>query len=298
MDIRLGCLQKNIDPELARVFQATNQFLGSFGALRTSLSWRLLPNPRWNKAYREAQDNLDILLDFGKKHIQTAKYNYETGKTDTDQISILKKMVRRCDSESSYPLVMALDMIFGGIDTTGNTIGFLMYHLAANPDKQEILRKECLSIGPNLNVKNLNELCYLKACIQETFRLTPTISMLVRMLQENVTLQGYEIPKDTLAIWSTLIFQEQFTNHDKFLPERWLKGQCPKISPYSVRPFSHGPRMCIGKRFAELEMLIVVHKLMTNFEIKWANKEPLTISQVLLNVPDQSLKFQFKDLNI
>jgi cytochrome P450 len=56
--------------------------------------------------------------------------------------------------------------------------------------------------------------------------------------------------------------------------------------------------MCIGKRFAELEMLIVVHKLMTNFEIKWANKEPLTISQVLLNVPDQSLKFQFKDLNI
>ena len=28
MDIRLGCLQKNIDPELARVFQATNQFLG------------------------------------------------------------------------------------------------------------------------------------------------------------------------------------------------------------------------------------------------------------------------------
>ena len=81
-------------------------------------------------------------------------------------------------------------MIFGGIDTTGNTIGFLMYHLAANPDKQEILRKECLSIGPNLNIKNLNELKYLKACIQETFRLTPTISMLVRMLQENVTLQG------------------------------------------------------------------------------------------------------------
>ena len=48
---------------------------------------------------------------------------------------------------------------------------------------------------------------------------------------------GYEIPKDTLALWSTLIFQEQFPNHDKFLPERWLKGQCPKIPPFSVRPF-------------------------------------------------------------
>ena len=38
-------------------------------------------------------------------------------------------------------------MIFGGIDTTGNTLGFLLYHLAANPDKQEILRRECLSVG-------------------------------------------------------------------------------------------------------------------------------------------------------
>ena len=86
-------------------------------------------------------------------------------------------------------------MIFGGIDTTGNTLGFLLYHLAANPDKQEILRKECLSVGnkegdKNLKVKDLNELRYLKACIQETFRLTPTISMLVRMLQEDVILQG------------------------------------------------------------------------------------------------------------
>jgi hypothetical protein len=33
MDIRLGCLQKNIDPELARVFQATNQFLGMYHSI-------------------------------------------------------------------------------------------------------------------------------------------------------------------------------------------------------------------------------------------------------------------------
>ena len=85
-------------------------------------------------------------------------------------------------------------MIFGGIDTTGNTLGFLMYHLATNPDKQEILRNECLKIGNHLKVKDLNELRYLKACIQETFRLTPTISMLLRMLQENVTLQGILMP--------------------------------------------------------------------------------------------------------
>lgn len=54
--------------------------------------------------------------------------------------------------------------------------------------------------------------------------------------------------------------------------------------------------MCIGKRFAEMELLIVTHKLMQNFDLKWVNKDPMTISQTLINVPDQSLDFQFNEL--
>ena len=54
--------------------------------------------------------------------------------------------------------------------------------------------------------------------------------------------------------------------------------------------------MCIGKRFAELELLIVMHKMMNNYELKWARKEPMTASQVLVMEPDQTLDFQFNDL--
>ena len=52
----------------------------------------------------------------------------------------------------------------------------------------------------------------------------------------------------------------------------------------------------LGKRFAELEMLIVIHKMMNNFEIKWAKKDPMTCSQVLVIAPDSTLDFQFNDL--
>lgn len=177
-----------MNEELSTIFQATKKYLSSFESLRTSISWRFFP-PRWNKGYREAQDNLNILLDFGKKHIQeaTARMDLESNSIHK---SILQKMIERNGTESSYPLVMALDLIFGGIDTTGNTLGFLLYHLSVNPQKQEILRKECQEIGPHLTVKDLNQFKYLKACIQETFRLTPTVSMLVRMLQEDVVIQG------------------------------------------------------------------------------------------------------------
>ncbi len=37
---------------------------------------------------------------------------------------------------------MAMDALMAGIDTTGNQMAFMLYHLAANPSQQEILAKE------------------------------------------------------------------------------------------------------------------------------------------------------------
>ena len=260
-----------------------------------SPSWKLLP-PRWNKAYRQAQDNLDILLEFGKEQVENAKQRMKSKKSDNlDEMSVLQKMVKRNGQQSTYPLVMAIDLIFAGIDTTGNTLGFLMYNLATNPEKQEKLRKECQSLDKNLTVKDLNQLRYLKACIQETNRLTPTIAMNGRVIAEDMTLHGYHIPKGSMVMWNYFMNSETFPDHDKFIPERWIENK-EEICPHAARQFSHGPRMCIGKRFAELEFLLVMHKMMNNFRLEWVNPERMTQSQVMVNVPDQSLDFKFNDI--
>jgi cytochrome P450 len=303
LDARIGCLNVNMDPKIDQVFKATKTFLDSFPALFTGLpTWKFLP-PRWNSSYREAQDALDIILNFGQEQVNEAikridsKEN-DSSESDAHEISVLEKMIIRNGPQSTFPVVMALDLIFAGIDTTGNTLGMLLYHLATNPDKQEILRKECQSLGSTLNTKDLDKLKYLKACLRECFRLTPTFALFARGMPERFTLHGYDIPKDTFVLWSAKILSEDtknFPDHDKFRPERWLDKNT-HINPYSVRQFSKGPRMCIGKRFAELELLIATHKLMINFDVKWMNKDPLTVSQVLVNVPDQSLDFQFNDL--
>jgi cytochrome P450 len=51
---------------------------------------------------------------------------------------------------------------------------------------------------------------------------------------------------------------------DKFIPERWLKNE-PQYSkrphPFASLPFGYGPRMCIGRRFADLEMETLVAKV-------------------------------------
>jgi cytochrome P450 len=45
-------------------------------------------------------------------------------------------MILKNGPNSPIPYVMAFDMVIAGIDTTGNTLAFLLYNLAKNPDKQ------------------------------------------------------------------------------------------------------------------------------------------------------------------
>ena len=121
--------------------------------------------------------------------------------TDEDRDpSVLEILLSRTDLTQKEVLVMILDMLFAGIDTvcftslgvwchvnyclfnisrclswqTSNTVGFTMYHLAKNPDKQEKLYEEIKKILPSkdmpITAKVLNELSFVKACIKETLR--------------------------------------------------------------------------------------------------------------------------------
>jgi cytochrome P450 family 49 subfamily A len=65
---------------------------------------------------------------------------------------------------------------------------------------------------------------------------------------------------------------EYFPKPSEFLPERWMKNTdpashegCPahqhKIHPFASLPFSFGRRTCLGKRFAYLELHILLSKV-------------------------------------
>lgn len=68
--------------------------------------------------------------------------------------------------------------------------------------------------------------------------------------------------------------EENFENAKEFIPERWLneKGemnpnQCSSSS--IVVPFGIGKRVCPGKKFSEIELIILVIKLVRAFQIEY-----------------------------
>ena len=62
-----------------------------------------------------------------------------------------------------------------------------------------------------------------------------------------------------------------------FNPDRFLKENEDTIIPYTWRPFGAGLRVCIGQRFAMMEIEIMVAKLLQKFQIVKTGKTSLEV---------------------
>jgi cytochrome P450 len=54
-------------------------------------------------------------------------------------------------------------------------------------------------------------------------------------------------------------------------------------------------RMCIGRRFAELEIEVLISRLLREFKLEW-HQPDLKFKSITINMPDDPLKFKLVDL--
>ena len=122
------------------------------------------------------------LLETCSKHIEKAaeRIREERVRRDEDRSerSVLEKLLERGGERTDIPTVMAMDAMLAGIDTTGASATFLLYHLAVNQEKQEALYQEIREVVGEGEVTeaSFGRLKYLRACAQESHRLLPVVS--------------------------------------------------------------------------------------------------------------------------
>lgn len=121
----------------------------------------------------------------------------------------------------------------------------------------------------NLTNESLNSLPYMRACLKEALRLNPVIAGNARTSGRDIVLNGYQVPKGIEVAMATVVLQNDDAYYpitEDFIPERWLKeneqeAYAPTKLPsnsFVFLPFGFGPRSCIGRRFAEMEIFVLL----------------------------------------
>lgn len=94
----------------------------------------------------------------------------------------------------------------------------------------------------------------------------------------------------------------QFEQAESFIPERWLKNnedlKCPRAKdahPFVYMPFGFGTRMCIGRRYAEMQIEVLICRLLREFRLEWPHPE-LKFKSTLINMADGPLTFRMTEV--
>ncbi|GAY39525.1 hypothetical protein CUMW_044960 [Citrus unshiu] len=164
-----------------------------------------------------------------------------------------------------------IGVLFAAQDTTASVMTWIVKYLHANPKLLEGVKAEQKAIR-KLNEEGNQPLSWTQTrnmpvtykVVLESLRMASIISFTFREAVADVEYKGYLIPKG----WKVLpLFRnihhnpEYFTDPQKFDPSRFEVA--PK--PNTFMPFGSGVHSCPGNELAKLEMLVMIHHLVTKF---------------------------------
>ncbi|GIX77503.1 cytochrome P450 4c3 [Caerostris extrusa] len=168
-----------------------------------------------------------------------------------------------------------------GHDTVAVTVKWALYLIGLYPEVQEKIHQELDSVlgadskGP-LSVGELNEFKCLECVLKECNRLYPPGALIGRKISEDISICGYTIPKRAHVVVSLFLVHRDevvFPDPEKFDPDRFLPENSTHIPECSYIPFAAGPRGCIGRVFAEMEVKVLVCHILRSFSLHSLTRE-------------------------
>jgi cytochrome P450 len=188
-------------------------------------------------------------------------------------------------------------------ETTSSALTWSTYLLSKHPDIQSRLRREIHEFipdvralsNPTVNVAGLLEsMPYLNGVCNEVLRFYTT---------RDTTIAGQFVPKSTVIFvvpWAINRNPKLWgPDSEDFVPERWIdkdgRGTMDggAESNYSFLTFLHGPRSCIGERFARAELRALLSALVGMFEFQMADpSEEVVVGGTVTSKPMNGMRLK------
>ncbi|KAL4778953.1 cytochrome P450 [Aspergillus varians] len=248
------------------------------------------------------------------KHLKQAILKQGTLKTDNSKLHAEYLEQQRLNIACEM-----YDHLTAGHETSAVVLTYLLWELSRHPDLQRDLRKELLTLKPEIHYprasgttelpspKSIDFLPLLEAILTETLRLHASIPGIQPRVTPfpTCTLVGYDnIPANTRVnaqAYSLHRNPEVFPDPETWEPRRWL-NDCNTSSDLEERKrwfwaFGSGGRMCVGSNLALQEMKLVAAAIYTNFRTSIVNDDDIeAIDAYTVKPKGEKLVLRFEHL--
>ncbi|WVW86888.1 hypothetical protein I302_108943 [Kwoniella bestiolae CBS 10118] len=179
--------------------------------------------------------------------------------------------------------------LLAGHETTGHTLAFTLAQLALHPEWQEEVYKEVKEVcgDERPSYRDVHRLPLCLAVGLEAMRLTDIVRQLFKVAKEDsmlpyttwneageVTHREHFVKKGSVVFIDTPACQLNpfhWKDANDFNPRRHLSDDVSRASLNNAEvpfvAFSMGPRQCIGRRFAEVEMICFISIILSKYTI-------------------------------
>nr|XP_033323894.1 cytochrome P450 9e2-like [Megalopta genalis] len=247
----------------------------------------------------------DVEDFFGNTIKENMKYREENGIYRPDMLQHLLDIQKNNKTEKPFSdrsvISNAFSFYFGGYDSVSSQASMVMYNLLANPECLKRLQEEVDEVLENtkgqITYEAISGMEYMDAVVNEALRLYPAVIFLDRQCSKDFELppavpggKPFTVKKGTnlwIPVHAIQTDPKYYDNPDQFDPDRFLQDGKRILGSGTYMPFGIGPRICIGIRFATIEMKVMIFYILARCDLKNCSKTeiPLKLSvNVLGNV--------------
>ncbi|GMH27666.1 hypothetical protein Nepgr_029509 [Nepenthes gracilis] len=295
-----GCLALNL-PEIpfAKAFEEATEY---------SLRRFLVPPFMWKSmkffnlgTEKQLKGAIKVVHEFAETAVKNRKA--DIGKAESsinNQDDLLSRLIKiqqdhmnlqqgkKSHFSDKFLRDFSINFILAGRDTSSVALTWFFWLLHKNPVVENKILTEIDEIIAKMYTKprelndivfqtaELEKMIYLQAALSEAMRLYPPVPIDFKEVQEDDMYQdGMRIRKGDQVFYHTFAMgrMESIWGKDcnEFKPERWIKdGEFVSENQFKYAVFNGGPRLCVGKKFAYVQMKMIAASILLRYKVKVA----------------------------